>query len=197
MVQNQKLFKAEIFIFLETIAEIKHTVTLHTVGVSVEEVRNGKLEASSYSNDHCLMKIRFTRFIRNLLQNSGEAWSISSSLHTLLTMTVPTVPWNLQKSLFFQGRSWLRQSVTGARKKYRVKKKGTGSSFWRQENKNCWQRWRNFLTLGNKIMLFQRGASASDTADLPFFSCWRVTTGSKILVSAGGSPKHTFTFFYK
>lgn len=48
----------------------------------------------------CVMEIRFTSFIGNLLQNNDGACSISSGLPTLLMMTVPTEPWNLHNRAF-------------------------------------------------------------------------------------------------
>ena len=48
------------------------------------------------------------------------------------------------------------------------------------------------LPLGKKIVLFQRRAG---TADLPFFSCRRVTKGRKILESAGWASTYVQIFF--
>lgn len=49
----------------------------------------------------CVIEIRFTSFIGNLLQKNDGACSILSSLPTLLMMTVPTVPWNLHNTFMW------------------------------------------------------------------------------------------------
>lgn len=135
----------------------------------------------------CVMEIRLTSFIGNLLQNSDGACTISSGLPTLLMMTAPTVPWNLHNTAVLSVERLIEAVCYWSKEEIQGKTISNSSSFRRQGKKIIDKDGEIVLTSGNKIVLFPSGAPTTDIVDLPFFSCWRVTKGSKILVSAGGS----------
>lgn len=136
----------------------------------------------------CIMEIRLTNFIGNLLQNSDGACTISSGLPTLLMMTVPTVLWNLHNTAVLSVERLVEAVCYWSKEEIQGKKNGNRLQLQEAGQKITGKDGEIVLTLGNKTVLFPRGAQISDTVDLPFFSCWRVTKGSQILVSTGGSP---------
>lgn len=83
----------------------------------------------------CVMEIRLTSFIGNLLQNSDGACTISSGLPTLLMMTAPTVPWNLHNTAVLSVERLIEAVCYWSKEEIQGKTISNSSSFRRQGKK--------------------------------------------------------------